>query len=447
LFLSAPYFLLIDYAIWNQDYEKLLTCFEFNIRPCVDVSKFPAAYLINSYFLNLFRNFNVSHEIVLFLLNSFFLSLPLVFFLMVRGLQFAIIAGIIYTCSVLLSPVPSYYLYSGGIEIQSGVMTGLFLSSFLLSYGATTKLNKTSLTLFLIVTAILFPLYKDTNLMVIIITIILSKVIYQFISEKQDKKIENINHYSKGDLIKLFAILLVPFAIICSYNYLKYESILPVAYLQEADFTSPAILKSVEFLFASIYSTNGGVLIFWFVSFFVALLLIHYLEMGISRLAIICCLILVISSAVGFSLWWAPFGWDSWGNRMMISPVIASLIILISTLTIRTKKNYSGKDALKYIIAENSRVKNIAVFGCTLIILFLSIKFTLLPYFYDKSTLVKNAMYPGNACQTMLEVAINIINQTGNLELYPSGYWRSSYYYECARERFLHSPGPFGLTN
>ena len=130
------------------------------------------------------------------------------------------------------------------------------------------------------------------------------------------KKIENINHYSKGDLIKLFAILLVPFAIICSYNYLKYESILPVAYLQEADFTSPAILKSVEFLFASIYSTNGGVLIFWFVSFSVALLLIHYLEMGISRLAIICCLILVISSAVGFSLWWAPFGWDSWGNEV-----------------------------------------------------------------------------------------------------------------------------------
>ncbi len=447
MFLSAPYFLLIDYAIWNQDYEKLLSCIEINMRPCGDVSKFPAAYLINSYFLNLFKNFSVSHEITLFLLNSFFLSLPLVFFLMVRGLQFSIIAGIIYTCSVLLSAVPSYYLYSGGIEIQSGVMTGLFLSSFLLSYGATTKLNKTSLTLFLIVTAILFPLYKDTNLMVIIITIILSKVIYQFISEKQDKKIENINHYFKGNLFRIFAILLVPFSIMCSYNYFKYESILPVAYLQEADFASPAILKSVEFLFASIYSPNGGVLIFWFVSFFVALSLIHYLGMRISRLAIICCLILVISSAVGFSLWWAPFGWDSWGNRMMIPSVLASLIILTSTLTVRTKQIYSGKDALKYIISENSRVKNIAVFGGTFIILYLSIKFTLLPYFHDKSILLRNAMYPGDACQTMLEVAINIINETGNLELYPSGYWRSNYYYECARERFLHSPSSYGLTN
>ena len=446
LIFSAPYFLLIDYAIWNQDYDKLLNCVEFNIRPCVEISKFPAAYLINSYFLNFFRNYNVTPETTLFLLNSFFLSLPLIFFLIVRGLKFAIIAGIIYTCSILLSPVPSYYLYSGGIEVQSGIMTGLFISSLLLSYGATTKLNKPCLILFLFVTAIIFPLYKDTNLIVIIFTIVLSKILYQLISGKQREENKNINRLSINNIFKISAILIIPVSIICSYNLLKYESVLPVAYLQEANFTSPSLIMSIEFLFASFYSLNGGILTFWFVSFLTSLLLIHYLGMEISRIAKICCLILVISSAIGFSLWWAPFGWDSWGNRMMIPSVLASLIILISTLTIRTKKIYSEKDSLRNIIAENSKVKNITGIVFTLIIVFLSVNFTLLPYFYDKSTLVKKSMYPGYACLSMLDVAIDIINETGNLELYPSGFWRSDLYYDCARERFLHFPGWHKLT-
>ena len=172
------------------------------------------------------------------------------------------------------------------------------------------------------------------------------------------------------------------------YNYFRYQTILPKEYLTEASSTSPTVVKSMEFFTASALSPNGGIVIFWFAGFFVAGFQMRQYRYRFSPVALVLSLVLCLMSLAGFSLWWAPFGWDSWGNRLMLPSMLASLIVLIGTAS-------TGHQQLVSTIP--AKVLSFSIFA-------LSTYFVVVSYYSDRGKLFAHALFSGADCRAMMAV-------------------------------------------
>ena len=423
------YFSGTDLGAWGGDWGKFSRCLESGWVPCLEISKFPATYLMNSYLLDAMSAHGITSEQSLLLINTTFLGLPILFFITVRGIAFALPATLIYCSALLLSALPVFYIYSGALEVQAGVIIGLFISSVLLIYEGRVDNKNHVLNIFLVLSAVIFPLYKDTAFVVVVCSLLLVFFIMRFAYKKRSA-LTMRNH------LHIVVSLMFSLAVLFGYNFIKYKSIAPIEYLREAALSAPSISKSFEFLLASILSPNGGVLTFWFAAFFAAISLTKWFGMTLSRVAILVSVTLSFASVVSFSLWWVPFGWDSWGNRLMVPAMLASLISIVATAdlnlgALKNQNNFFSGLHKNFSLLVFRKVLSVIV---VMLLLILSLHYTLVSYYAEKATLIRASLFGGTACTHMMTSL-----RTDGARLGMS-FWRSDDYYDCARERFLHFP-------
>lgn len=425
LVFQAPYFSGTDMSSWAGDWGRINECLRSNEDFCNKLSFFPLAYLLNSWLIG---NIHLKSAYAISAINIIFLSLPLLFFFIsLNGRRFLSLS-LIYITSILCTSLPIFYTYSGALEIQSGVAIGVFVSSWILLNSESQEKIHWRIIVFLIPSGILVTYYKDTNLLIVVGAIMLGHTQKLAVPIKLCKNsfLAKPNFFHL--IIACMALSLGAISAI-GYNYLRYKTFIPTAYLSIAQLTSPPIGKSFEFLLATFFSPNGGVFIFWSASVVYCLFLLRKFGLRIHPAAITTSLALILSSAFGFSLWWAPFGWDSWGDRLMIPSALASLIIIISTAFTDTPLQQSpNSEAL-----EKQRIHPVLV--TLLIVLTIpSIHYTFSAYYSDRSKLLHESLFGGKYCKEMMSA---VRNDSKNLGL---GLWRTNYYYNCARERFIHIP-------
>ena len=444
IFNQKQYYSSPDFGSWGSDWSRLKKCMELQIFPCTQLSKFPFAYLLNSLFVTYMASFGLSPEKSLSIINMLFAGLPIFFYFYVRGLNFGIKATLIYAASLMTSAVLPFYLVAGALEFQSGILLGIFLSCLLLLLNQNLKLKVNRIIIAMSVSGVLFPFYKDTTVVVVVLSTILTGIIgrklihYADIYEKIMSK-ENIKVITILLLLALTSLLLI-----LLFNYSKSGSILPVSYIIEASLTKPSALKSVEFFIAKVFSPNGGILIFWVASFTIFFILSKLLLMSINILSVYLTIIFIVLSTIIFALWWAPFGWDSWGNRLIVPTMVASLICLISNLQysdihiankLSVQNNY--KQANKFFNFRNILI--IIFLIAFVIVLAKSLNYTYISNFSNKDKIIQNSLFSTGECQKM-----QVLLSDGTYNKIGWPFWRTETYYDCARSRFLYAPK---LTN
>jgi hypothetical protein len=420
--ISSKEFYPADYQEWRRDWGGFKH-YLYSASPTqfADLSKFTLAYLVNSFLSN------EAYRILLWV-NAIFLVLPILCLAFIHGWRLALGAGSVYVIALIFSPIPVYYLFSGALEVQSGVVIGTFMSTLAMLTFSGKRDQPKSLLFLLSLSGFVLPAYKDTVVVVItfgfLLLIFLNIFAHSFFAFSQPSKQTMVVLIKFGALPIIFGMILS-----ASYNMAKYGVYLPVVYLIESRETSPDIYKSVEFFIGSIFSPNGGIIIFWFLSSFMMIWGWRLLGLSPRKSVVWLGAICVLLTLFGLAKWWAPFGWDSWGNRLAIPSIFGLLVgMLISLEPIKSKS-----------IATSEWFKKIKPYRFLIIcpVALLSLYYLSVPYLSTSfSTAMQASLNPGTNCQSMYRALQNDTHGMG-LE-----FWKSDIYYNCARERMLHFPLP-----
>ena len=399
---------------WAADWPRLSNCLQNNALPCTTarVSKFPPAYLLNSYYLSVMDARGVERAWALGLINTIFLALPIAFIALVRGIRSSLSRALIYCVAVVLTAVPPFYLYSGALEVQSGVLIGMFISCLALVHENGEPKRKSILSVLLFTTALLLPLCKDTNALIVGLGLAVAGI-----QAWRGKR-------SYSTAWSLLAALIAGVAFSMTYNFIKYGSVLPVDYLEEHAGTSPAPAKILEFFAATYFSPNGGVIVFWTGAVVGLLCLLRAFNLAVSRIGATVSVVVVLIYSAFLAAWWAPFGWDTWGDRLMI-PVMLALVICLTTTA-------SGRDVGQSTTSAYNVARVIRT-GAIAIVVLLSLHYTFVSYYAKPDVVFRTSLFGGPRCQQMLR----------DLSANPSmglAFFRTDSYYACARERFMHVP-------
>ena len=437
-FLKDPYFMGADITQWQGDWGKLTKCLAISIENCrvVGLSMFPLGYLINSLFLQFTSFFGVTLKDEMGVINASFLLFPIVVAVLIHTLTIALRITACYLTFLLCSPLPAFYISSGALEIQAGVLIGLFISS--VHYLSIEKKSSNKSIFYyglLAVSGLLLPLYKDTNVPILLTALFL---FFGFGIVHQRKKRKIIPRFKLNLFIVICITLTISIILICIYNYLKYESFLPLTYLNIANLTKPPLKRSAEFLFFSLFSLNGGLLVFWALPCCLALILPRLMGLRIPINIIWFGVTLVGVSLALLALWWVPFGWDSWGNRLIVPSMLASVIACLLTATPAGNPNLIAPGPQPINLPRQRLPKNIAwkLSKAFFMIVWLPLSFgyLVITYASDHDPLFYFSLHNGIKCKEMM-------HQFG--EQFPKvgwTFWQTKPYYKCARERFLHIP-------
>jgi hypothetical protein len=123
------------------------------------------------------------------------------------------------------------------------------------------------------------------------------------------------------------------FALVLAFNDFRYGSFFNQHYLQP-QFIVKDVRTQASFFAAIWFSPSGGLVFFW-TSFVATLLSASFLvfrrasEAKLRALALLGVWSVLFGLTLGFSKWWAPLGWYSWGPRLMLPWLPASLLLSI----------------------------------------------------------------------------------------------------------------------
>ena len=422
LSISSNEFYPADFNEWRKDwgvFKKYII--SDSPIPFTELSKFTFAYLLNS-FLSADAPRN------LLWINTLYLFLPIFCLALVKGWRIAIAAGSIFILALIFSPIPTYYLFTGALEVQSGVVIGIFMSTLTMLTFSDKKVQPKSLLILLALSGFLLPTYKDTVLLVITFGFLFLALLHVFI--QSFSAFPAPTRESVITVIKYGAIpTMLGFVVSASYNMAKYGLYLPVVYLIESRETSPDLYKSIEFFIASIFSPNGGLIVFW--SLPILIMVWGWRMLGLTpqkslvSLAVLC----VVLTLFGLAKWWAPFGWDSWGNRLVIPSIFGLMVGML--LSLEPTKSSTGFTST--IFNKSNAYK--LLLACPIAIL--SAYYLSVPYLSTSFTAAMQAsLNPGPACRNMYRA---LQGEESNMGL---KFWKSEIYYNCARERMMHLPTP-----
>jgi len=419
----AGNFTTTDFGAWGSDWTAFMACFQ--VEGCAALSKFPLAHMLNSAIVSALSPVSTASD-ALWLINSAFVLFPL--FILVSRDRSILLAGV-YLLAILISPIPRFYVNSGALELQYGVVIGLFFYS-LFSLLCTERLgNRHADWTLLATTSFLLPLYKDTSFFVIGASTIFAILVGTLCRD-------SVFRFRRLALV--FSCVALPMAAALlaqlSYNQLRYGVPFPIAYLAEAEATAPPLSISVGFLIGSVFSPHGGILAFWLCAIFVATIGVFLLGYRPNRLALLAALTHVVISLLGFSLWWAPFGWDSWGNRLMVPAMMGLLVTIILTSRpvsgrsdVTMVADLAAKDRMRRILGRRSLI----ICGALAPFLGYSAYFVAVSYASDIHDMARNLHQAGPACK---EIVVQLQNGAG------SELWNSQLYYDCAYERMTLIP-------
>jgi hypothetical protein len=411
--LATGFFNPTDLVVWKSDGEALAGCLSgANGGHCQRLSKFSAAYLLNSLL-------HSGSEVQLALLNGAALLLPVACLGLLGGWRLMLRGGVIYLLAIVLSPLPGFYVRSGALEVQAGVTSGIFMACLArLLFDSTEAAPSTQLRALLFVSGVLLPLYKDTLVVVIGMAAL---VVWVAIRAYRGQSARLPSPTRLKLLARHAAIpVAVGIAISLAYNMLRYDALLPVSYVQEAVQTAPGLWKSAEFFFGSILSPNGGVVVFWALPLAVAVLGWRMRDLRAEPYAVALVVVAALLSCIGFARWWAPFGWDAWGNRLMIQPMLAVLVVSLLSLQPLAAPRGPSRRSVSALFA--------------LPVLAASAYYMLVPYIDGRDEAIHRSLWPGPACAQMLH---RLQTDAPSMGL---SFWRTDDYYQCSRERMLHVP-------
>jgi len=277
------------------------------------------------------------------------------------------------------------------------------------------QISKNKITIYIIlISGIIATLYKDTNLPLMLSIIILYYLFERFIFLN---KLHNI--------IRLFItlLLIVTFALFLnfSYNYIKYENIFPIQYIGIVK-VGPDALRSLKYFIATIFSPNGGVLVFWSFPLFINLLAFKVCNIYYLKSAVLISSLLILISISGFSFWTGTFGWASWGNRYIIPTFLAVIVCFVLTSNFKSGINFFQKPLL-----------------ITLITILAAISFIYLFISYaskDKAEIFALSLDAGDQCKAMVAK----MNSSEYRSMQFKDWYRSQEFVGCENERFISNP-------
>lgn len=408
-----------DYGVWKEDWTSVQHCLEVSAFPCQQVSKFPLAYLLNAGLAGLLQNRDHS---VLALVNAIMLLMPAMVAVWLYGRRSIGFAVGPYMVALLISPLPLFYILSGALEVQSAVFSGIYLGLFVQLLSAPKLQLSRTAQVVICMSGFMFPLYKDTlvaflGLVCLILLVVRWQVLKNFASDEEGRRL-----LLRAAMLAALPVL-VSALVSAGYNVFRYGTLLPMAYVEEASQTSPSLLKSAEFLFGSFFSPNGGVLIFWGLPLLLALFGWRLHGYRPQREVLIGGAALVVVSALAFSRWWAPFGWDGWGNRLLLPSVLAALIASLMNL------RPVGPDRI-------GASTNLPLALACVPLLICSAYYIAVPYVGRPGDAMHSSLWPGRQCERMQQALPDEALAQGQ------AFWKGDIYYNCARERMLHVPAP-----
>lgn len=408
-----------DYVAWQADWQRLAACIDAGaVAPCEGVSKFPPAYLLNAALVDA----KDGHDrLLLFLMNLGALLLPMIALAAMRGASVLLRAGWPYVAAVACSPLPMFYLASGALEIQSAVFSGLYIGAVAHTLTSPALRPNAATWCILVVSGLLFPLYKDTGGMfmgIAVALLLISRRTQVRALCSTDGGIRRLARFGLAAALPVIAAQILA----GTYSWLKYGRPLPVAYMAEAEATQPSLTTSAEFLFGSLFSPNGGLLIFWSVPVFIAVAGWRWVGLVPRREALLLAGIVLLVSCLAFANWWAPFGWDAWGNRLLLPAMLAAVVAALTNVVART----SGTPASAGL---GTLLACVPLLVC-------SVYYVVTPYVSVVGAPMGASLWPGQACTRMREALGTEAIAQG------AAFWKSETYYECARERMLHVPAP-----
>ena len=123
----------------------------------------------------------------------------------------------------------------------------------------------------------------------------------------------------RGEAAWLGAGLVAGLALVGGFNLFRYDELRNREYLRP-EFRIPGLGHKLEYFAAQFVAPNGGLVWFWPSA--CALLVVsarRAVRPALAGLAILCFL------AAGLASWWAPFGWDGWGPRLLLPWVLPAL--------------------------------------------------------------------------------------------------------------------------
>lgn len=409
-----------DYVAWQNDWTTVSHCLQMDAAPCAGVSKFPLAYLLNA---GAAAWAHEADRTMLTALNLAALLIPVLVVLAVQGRRGSTGAIYPYLVAVALSPLPMFYVASGALELQSAVFSGVYLGTFVLAWEDPAQSRGKAAAWIMVFSGLVFPLYKDTVAAVVCVGCL--AVIWLRRHELRAAWATREGRWAVTRTA-LLATGPVVLALIISmqYNALRYDTPLPYGYMEEARQTLPGWQKSGEFLLGSLFSPNGGVLVFWLFPITAALLAWRLEGRQPRRAALVAGVIIVLVSALAFSRWWAPFGWDSWGNRLLIPPAFALLVASLVSLR-RGDLEPVGRGKPRIVAA----LLLLPLLAC-------SFFYALAPYASSPGEAMAGSLWPGPECQRMQRALPAEALAQG------MAFWKGEIYYACARERMTHIPKP-----
>jgi hypothetical protein len=113
------------------------------------------------------------------------------------------------------------------------------------------------------------------------------------------------------------------------FNVVRFGSVLNTNYLDEPELHTPGLARTLEYAAAVLVSPSGGILVFWPAA---TVLLatgcaLPFLRRDLDRRPAFVIGAVLVLLTIGFARWWTPFGWSSYGPRLML-PWLLPLVLL-----------------------------------------------------------------------------------------------------------------------
>ena len=423
LYRNPPQFFPGDFPSWSSDFSTLYSCLHANQHSsCQDLSVFPLAYTLNSGLSIFFSSLltNLSQSKVLLIANLTCLFAVVCFIIGPNtGISRRTFAwrALLLSIVLLLTPLIPFYVNTGFIEVQSSAL--IFLTFlFMPSPHGDRKRSRQSRFLFVVffVTA---SLYKDTLSIMLFISITLGRFFSELFKMRFQQSVRSnpFSLFMQALFQPLPLIALLTSVIISSaFNYIRYESMLPMGYLTQSTMYQTSPQFKLLSLLASIVSPQGGFVAFWGLPLFALINSRQLIRLNERLLSAFCLLLL---NLLVLPFWWAPFGWDSWGNRLIIPATLSFFLVACSSL------NYSNSSTSPFPV--NLSKPPLRFFGC--ISMALALLYFLSSHLpWGRVQFLRHSLYQSSACESFAT------------KLSESKIYEQSLYEICAAHRYWHMP-------
>jgi len=422
---QGSFFTPTDSSVWLDDSQVIRECLASSAVTCPGISKFSSAYQINSFLVALTPGADTNYP--LFSLTTNLTATLLTIFLIAPLCKKIVRPIALYDISVtiLLTPLPWFYIYSGALEYQSGLALVLyfFSSAYLFACSSQGKPRGRYASTIIVASSFAFCLYKDTYALILGLSLVLSHLV--FLPRTHTKATRAILDNAYLSLTGISGSAITSTLL----NIYRYGDILPRDYIHEAIHRSPDVYQSALNLSGILLSPSGGFMSFWGVACIYVLALCFKRTIYFTP-SLLCAIFFFIFTVLGLSSWWSPFGWFSWGNRLVI-PASMAIITSISISTLYYKRSdflHDGTLVIYELLLKNKYFKVVSAF-CIVIFFASSLYFLIVPATYPTRA---KAFYEyhnlSRACQDLLRQ--ERVSRLGD------SFWRGKLYYDCLNERY-----------